>query len=108
MAEQRTALRSSLLAKAGSLSECLPDKLFTVGTDKAIGTADVSTEEDESIKMVAFKKINQDVLAFDDAVSELKKWVDSGDVLKDDAEKDALALTLMRHELARSRPGDSC
>ena len=37
--------------------------------------------------------------------NQLKQWVDKPDALKEEEDKDALALTLMRHELARSRPG---
>uniref|UniRef100_A0A7S3WM75 tripeptidyl-peptidase II n=1 Tax=Emiliania huxleyi TaxID=2903 RepID=A0A7S3WM75_EMIHU len=43
--------------------------------------------------------------SFSTAVAELKQWVDKPDALKEEEDKDALALTLMRHELARSRPG---
>ena len=78
----------SLLAKAAALGKCVPV------LDDADGN-----------NATKAKSSNETTESFCTAVAELKQWVDSADALKEESDKDALALTLMRYELARSRPG---
>jgi hypothetical protein len=81
MEDQRAALRLSLLAKAYALSALVP---FDNGSSCPEGKA---------------------VDDFCAAVLEMKRWVSSESAVKDDADKDAFALTLARYEVCRAKPG---
>jgi len=76
--EQRTALRSALLARASAYA---PPKL----------AKDEAKEDDR----------------FKEAVAEMKVWLDSADAAADDEQKDTLAVTLTKYELAMGRAGSA-
>lgn len=101
MKQQRAALRLSLLAKAAALSESLANHALTFAeTASAEGT---DQESGDAVPPNLSKEV--EVKNFMTAVSELKQWVESDSAFEEESDKDALALTLFRYELLRSKPG---
>jgi len=83
MDERRAALRTALLARASALAP--PRGSPPPAGDEAATTAS----------------------PFVSAVREMKAWVDGAAAVPDEEDKDTLALTLVRYELAMGRPGSA-
>ncbi|KAL1508071.1 hypothetical protein AB1Y20_007665 [Prymnesium parvum] len=88
MKQKRKAVRIGLLCKAEALAACLDDFNST-------SAQTIAEREDGGGKLAKFN----------DAVVELKRWVSGEGDLEEESDKDCLALTLLRYEIGRARPG---